>query len=208
MKKNIKSTNSKVLFIFIILVFLQISCSNIFCPNCIDLRSFVVVPEKDFCCGPLELPLNSEDKDKLEFFLKKGGKNSNVNTTTSLEDYEHYAAFIEIISEPYDDDSAFLRDYNLFHKYKNKKRTNKATEFFKRWFRDSIVEDFIDAKEQHKKYPIPLSLMGKNEKYWWVFYKFEKEDVKENENIGEINFKKATKLLVTLRIKRRLKQYK
>jgi hypothetical protein len=152
MKKSSFLEKTRNLLILSIVLVLVSSCSTKY------NTAFVVVREADFRVGPVSLPLNQEDKEKIELFLLKGGDNS-------IQDFVEPSANI-MFQELFEKlaDPGFL----MIDNFRNPGEIDKVSEIMRTWFEEPIVYQLIDATQ--KRPPLINPICMTDGRYWWVFY--------------------------------------
>jgi hypothetical protein len=159
-------------------------------PACTPSRvSYVVVREKDFRVGPVDLPLQEEGKNEILMFLLKGGDHS-VQDFVDPDAKTRYAGLFQLLSDPESLSPA---------KFRKQGEIGKVSQTLSQWFKAAIVYSLIDATRDRPAPIAPISVKDNNGRYWWVFYLAKESETGENLKIAQV--------LVTLAPTKDLQQY-
>jgi len=117
-----------------------------------------VVREADFRCGPVDLPVTAESRNKISTFLHRGGDWSKQDLV-DRKAVKYYEGLIELLS-----DANFLRSGN----FRDEKAIDQVSAQLKPWFHNPIIYQLVDATQERPLAPAPICM--NDGKYWWIFY--------------------------------------
>ena len=156
MKRNLKDLNIRVVYFLILIFFIQTAC-------CYKPVPTVVVREEVLRFGPVPLPLNEENQQKLEKYIKFGGDKRRTKTAPFyIENKAFYTGLFELFSR---NDKIKVKD--IFAKEEG------IYKIAYKGFQRPIVFNIIDAT---RKEPITRSfgpLAVSDGDLWWIFFRDE-----------------------------------
>jgi hypothetical protein len=180
MRNKNRSLRFQTVFFILLVIFIYSSCHK-------NRPIFVAVRESDFRFGPILLPLTDAAKKNLTLFLVKGGDH-NVCDYVDPGAPKRYEGLLTLLS-----DDEFLNNANNL-KLDAEKKSVKISRRLKKWFRDPIVYQIVDATQKRPPLVNPISISDGT--FWWVFYRAE-------DSSGTFRIEK---LLVTLDIVNEVKR--
>lgn len=148
--------SSQYLFSAVILLgLLLISCG---CQTPKRSIPFIAMREANFRLGPIDLPLDKQERDNVLLFLQRGGNWENQDLT-DLEAPAHYSGLLDRLSDP---------DFLYSHNFRDNTQIDRVAPAMRKWFHDPIIYQIVDASLDRPPVHNPMSIS--DGKYWWVFY--------------------------------------
>ncbi len=148
---------------------------------------FITVREADLRYGPIDLPLDKKNREKILSFLQRGGNWGNQD----LVDYEaptHYSGLLDLLSNP---------DFLYSHNFRNRTQIDEISPTLQPWFHNPIIYQIIDASQDRPPVHNPISIS--DGKYWWVFY--------THKDTPESDDSKVVRLTITASLSKSMKHF-
>jgi len=161
MFKNQNLFRIKLVLSLFLIMFIYTGCCTLFCPDSAKSNiEFATLLDKTHRLGPIELPLDKDEKNAIQFFLIKGGDNESTNLVDPGAK-ERYSGLLDLLSQ-----EEFLSSKN-FVESKNIKRVSPQ---LRQWFKKTVIYRIVDAT---KTPPFLNEIAVTDGSYWWVFLRSE-----------------------------------
>lgn len=161
MKRKHNHLKARIIYVLILIFLVQTACTYKYIP-------LVVVREQVLRFGPVPLPLNEENKQKLMDYIKEGGDTRNTGPVAFfLTNEPFYSNLLELLSRK--DKEIKIEDF-----FSKEKGIYKITY---KGFQTPIIYDIIDATREtpNEGNLGPLSVSDGH--LMWIFYRDEKNNI-------------------------------